>query len=216
MQHPIPNPSSKASTQGQVRTGLGRLLVCATLALGVHSASQAQSYLNVTVGGNFAPGVYGQIALGNNPAPPVWNTQPQWGSRPVYGATPTYLYVPQAHSRDWSRYCNRYQACGLPVYFVRAETQNPWWEREALYRRATNPSYYAPPVTRARRDYETYNPAPVVRRQGDYQSYNSRDDQYRRDHRDARADYREARDDRRDDRRDRRHGDVDRQLGWER
>ena len=49
---------------------------------------------------------------------------------------PIYLYVPDAHQRDWGRYCGRYAACGQPVYFVRDswvreryEHEHPGWER---------------------------------------------------------------------------------------
>jgi hypothetical protein len=49
---------------------------------------------------------------------------------------PIYLYVPEAHQRNWARYCGRYAACGQPVYFVRDswvreryEHEHPGWER---------------------------------------------------------------------------------------
>lgn len=104
-------------------------LAAATLALALCAPAQAQTYVNMTVGGAFAPGVYGQISLGNNPPPPVWNAQPVVVGHPVYGAAPMYLHVPQAEYRDWGRYCGRYQACGHPVHFVRVEENNRWWEQ---------------------------------------------------------------------------------------
>jgi hypothetical protein len=33
--------------------------------------------------------------------------------------SPIYLRVPNDHSRNWRRYCGRYNACSRPVYFVR-------------------------------------------------------------------------------------------------
>ena len=67
--------------------GLGRKALAAfALTLAIAGTAQAQTYANVTVGGAFAPGVYGQISLGNYPAPPVWNAQPMVVGRPVYGA----------------------------------------------------------------------------------------------------------------------------------
>ncbi len=89
----------------------------------------AQAYVNVTVGGAFAPGVYGQIAIGSNPPPPVVNQQPMVVGQPIYGAAPIYLHVPIEQSREWGRYCSAYRACGYPVYFVQMDPRNPWWTR---------------------------------------------------------------------------------------
>ncbi len=100
----------------------------------------AQPYINVTVGGAFAPGVYGQIAVGNNPLPPLINTVPVLVGPPVYGAGAMYVYVSDLEYRDWPRYCGYYGACGRPVYFVRAEPSNPWWVSRNEYLRG--PGYY--------------------------------------------------------------------------
>lgn len=101
------------------------------LALGALSAgaAHAQAYVNLTVGGPMAPGVYGQISVGNNPAPPIINTAPVVIGQPVFGAAPMYLYVSTVEYRNWGRYCHRYQACGRPVYFVRVDDRDRWWER---------------------------------------------------------------------------------------
>lgn len=49
---------------------------------------------------------------------------------------PVYLYVPTAHSNNWSRYCNRYNACAQPVVFV----QDRWVrERHAQYQQQSRP-----------------------------------------------------------------------------
>jgi len=100
-----------------------------TLALLAGGSAFAQAYINVTVGGAFAPGVYGQIAIGSNPPPPVMNAQPVIYGQPVYGAAPIYLHVPEEQSRHWDRYCMQYRACGHPVYFVQMEPRNPWWTK---------------------------------------------------------------------------------------
>jgi len=101
------------------------------LAVGVLSAgaAHAQAYVNLTVGGPMAPGVYGQISVGSNPAPPIINAAPVVIGQPVFGAPPMYLYVSAVESRNWGRYCHRYQACGRPVYFVRVDERDRWWER---------------------------------------------------------------------------------------
>ena len=122
--------------------GLGRKALAAfALTLAIAGTAQAQTYANVTVGGAFAPGVYGQISLGNNPAPPVWNAQPMVVGRPVYGAPVMYLHVPQQEYRDWGRYCGHYRACGRPVHFVRVDNNNRWWDHQHGYQRGYNNDY---------------------------------------------------------------------------
>jgi hypothetical protein len=91
------------------------------LALLATGGAQAQGYVNATVGGELAPGVYGRINIGNAmPPPPVVYAEPVIIQRPavVVPRSPIYLYVPPGHARDWGRYCNRYNACSQPVYFV--------------------------------------------------------------------------------------------------
>lgn len=116
------------------------ILAAALLTVTMAGAAQAQAYANVTVGGAFSPGVYGQISIGNNTPPPVMNVQPVIVGTPVYGAAPMYLHVAPEEYREWGRYCGRYRACGEPVYFVRVEQNNPWWEQHSQYLRGS--SYY--------------------------------------------------------------------------
>jgi hypothetical protein len=103
-------------------------LPAAALVLAFAGAAQAQSYMNLTIGGAFAPGVYGQIAIGDNPPPPVLNVRPVIVGRPIHGAPVMYLHVSPQEHKHWGRYCARYQACGRPVQFVRVNQQNRWWE----------------------------------------------------------------------------------------
>lgn len=116
------------------------LIAAAALTVAMAGAAHAQAYANVTVGGAFAPGVFGQISIGNNPPPPVMNVQPVIVGQPVYGAAPIYLHVAPEEYREWGRYCGRYQACGRPVHFVRVDNNNRWWEHHNEYLRG--PSYY--------------------------------------------------------------------------
>ena len=96
----------------------GAMAACALVAAG---GAQAQAYVNATVGGELAPGVYGRINIGNAmPPPPVIYPEPVIIQRPavVVPRSPIYLYVPPGHSRNWGKYCMRYNACNQPVYFV--------------------------------------------------------------------------------------------------
>lgn len=103
--------------------------LAAAFAFSTSPAQAADAYVNATVGGVFAPGVYGQIQIGNNPPPPVLYRQPVVITRgPAYVAEPLYLYVPPGHAKDWRKHCGRYNACGRPVYFVRADQNNRWWD----------------------------------------------------------------------------------------
>jgi hypothetical protein len=46
--------------------------------------------------------------------------------QPVYGhptPQPVYLWVPPGHQKNWRKHCYRYNACGVPVYFV----QENWY-----------------------------------------------------------------------------------------
>ena len=84
------------------------------------------------------PGIYGQINIGNVPAPQLIYAQPVMVAPPppaVMVPAPLYLHVPPGYEVHWRRHCAEYHACGRPVYFV----------RDGWYR-----NVYVP----ARRDYE--------------------------------------------------------------
>jgi hypothetical protein len=85
--------------------------------------AHAEVGVSVSVG---QPGFYGQIDIGDYaPQPQVIYTQPVIiESVPAYARpAPIYLHVPPGHAKRWSTYCGRYNACGVPVYFVR----NTWY-----------------------------------------------------------------------------------------
>ena len=100
------------------------IFISACLATGF---AQAQPYVNVTVGGQFSPGVYGQVSVSNAP-PPVINPQPVIVGSVIQGAPVIYMHVPDYEQERWAHYCERYRACGRPVHFVRVEEDNRWWE----------------------------------------------------------------------------------------
>lgn len=76
------------------------------------------------------PGFYGQIDIGDYPPPRLIYQQPRYVGRVAVDRPPIYLHVPPGHSKNWRKYCRRYNACGEPVYFV----QNSWYAREYVPR----------------------------------------------------------------------------------
>ena len=107
---------------------MGLAVLTAVLA----SAAQAGANVNVIVGGEISPGVYGRVEIGSAPPPPVYYPQPVVIVRPPRAVVvePIYLHVPPGHAKRWSRYCNRYNACGRPVYFVRSAEYEPGYRPE--------------------------------------------------------------------------------------
>jgi hypothetical protein len=110
------------------------------LAIGLAAAAwaaQAQTSVNVSVGGIIKPGVYGRVEIGNQPPPPVVYPQPVIITQPVVVAQPTvivqrqpiYLHVPPGHAKNWGKHCYKYNACNQPVYFVQND-YSEYYERE--------------------------------------------------------------------------------------
>lgn len=103
-----------------------RLLAVAALALaGAGSAAASDTFINATVGGVLAPGVYGRIDIGSAPPPPVLYQQPVLIGQPVVGVPqrPVYMYVPPGHAKHWAKHCAKYNACGVPVYFANVDSR---------------------------------------------------------------------------------------------
>ena len=100
-----------------------RILSVLLLSLAGAAWPAASSYVNTTAGGKLRPGVYGRIEVGKSAPPPLIYAQPVVASRAVLpGSTkPIYLYVPPGQVRKWARFCGKYHACDLPVYFVRMD-----------------------------------------------------------------------------------------------
>ncbi len=97
-------------------------LVSAASLASAATATHAATDIGVSIGIN-QPGIYGRVDIGNYPPPPVVYAQPVLVAPPpvVLQRQPIYLYVPPQHQRDWRHYCNRYAACGQPVYFVQEQ-----------------------------------------------------------------------------------------------
>jgi hypothetical protein len=89
--------------------------VCAAGDLSVH----------VMLSGEVAPGVYGQVQLGNEPRPPMVYAQPMVIEPQPVQLAPIYLHVPPGHAKNWRKHCHEYNACNRPVYFVRSAEYEP-------------------------------------------------------------------------------------------
>ena len=98
----------------------------ASLLLGSLSA-HGQSFINLSVGGEIAPGTYGQVQLGNAPPPAVVYAQPTVIVRQPANVRvePIYLHVPPGHAKKWAKHCHEYNACNRPVYFVKSAEYDP-------------------------------------------------------------------------------------------
>jgi hypothetical protein len=81
----------------------------------IMSLGEAFAGVSISVG---EPGFYGRLDIGNYPQPQLIYPQPVVIGRPMPGYQPIYLRVPPKHRNNWKRYCDRYNACGYPVYFV--------------------------------------------------------------------------------------------------
>ena len=85
--------------------------------------------INVIVSGQVAPGVYGQVQLGNASPPPVVYAQPMLIEAQAAPPPPVYLHVPPGHAKNWRKHCREYNACNRPVYFVRSAEYEPDYAR---------------------------------------------------------------------------------------
>lgn len=88
---------------------------------------------NVDVGvrasGEIVPGVYGRVDVRNRPPPPVVYPQPIIVVERPGRMQPVYLHVPPGHAKNWRKHCHKYDACDVPVYFVKSAEYEPGYER---------------------------------------------------------------------------------------
>jgi hypothetical protein len=112
MSHTVPRP-------------LFRLAAAALLAAALHPAQAADVGVSIELS---QPGVYGRIDIGRFPQPDVILPQPVVIVKPkvvaVQPVQAVYLWVPPGHQKNWGKHCGRYNACGVPVYFV----QDRWYQ----------------------------------------------------------------------------------------
>lgn len=106
-------------------------IISAILVLAGYSAHAATATIDLSVGGEISPGVYGHVRLGNAPPPPIFYPQPKIiVSQPGREMSePIYMHVPPGHARNWSKYCHKYDACNNPVYFVKSAEYEPGYSK---------------------------------------------------------------------------------------
>lgn len=80
--------------------------------------------------GAITPGVYGRVDMANRTRPPLVYEQPMFIEHPQTEGKvePVYLHVPPEHAKNWRKYCDDYEACDKPVYFVKSEEYEPGYE----------------------------------------------------------------------------------------
>ena len=98
------------------------------LAAGVSATPSFAADVGVSIGFG-QPGVYGRVDIGRFPQPVLVQPRPVIVGRPVVvSPEPVYLWVPPGHRQHWRSHCARYNACGVPVYFV----QDRWYNEHVM------------------------------------------------------------------------------------
>lgn len=88
------------------------LLLLAALASAASAAADPEA----------ASGLFGPLDLAAFPHPRILNPQPVLGAPVPVGAPqrpPIHVHVPPGRERLWPRDCRDYNACNVPVYFVK-------------------------------------------------------------------------------------------------
>ncbi|MFG6486191.1 hypothetical protein ACG04R_05870 [Roseateles sp. BYS78W] len=105
------------------------LLGLSATLLAAAAAHAADVGVSIQIG---QPGFYGRIDIGNAAPPPVVVAQPVWVQRRPVHVEPVYLRVPPGHQKNWAKHCAQYDACGVPVYFVREDWYHERYERPRM------------------------------------------------------------------------------------
>lgn len=101
-------------------------IVLALTALLAGAAGATDVGVSVQIG---QPGFYGRIDIGQAAPPPVMMREPVWVERRPVRVEPVYMRVPPGHQKNWAKHCAKYNACGVPVYFVREDWYQERYER---------------------------------------------------------------------------------------
>jgi len=105
------------------------VLAAAISLCGALSTRAGDLGINVIVSGQVAPGIYGQVQIGNAAPPPLVYAQPMLIEPQAAPPPPVYLHVPPEHAKNWRKHCHEYHACNRPVYFIRSAEYEPDYAR---------------------------------------------------------------------------------------
>lgn len=88
--------------------------------------------INVILEGEVTPGVYGRVELGNDSRPDIYYPHPMLVVKDSRYSKykPAYLHVPPGHAKHWDKHCQKYNACGRPVYFIKSQEYEESYQRE--------------------------------------------------------------------------------------
>lgn len=100
------------------------------------SVDASHAGVSISIG---EPGFYGRLDIGGYPAPRLIYPDPVIVHRVKTWYPPIYLRVPPGHMKQWYRYCDRYGACGRPVYFI-----DDGWYNEVYVPRYRSHHYHRP------------------------------------------------------------------------
>lgn len=108
---------------------IARAALASAFALAAGTAAAADVGVSVQIS---QPGVYGRVDIGRFPQPQVIVTQPVVVARPAVVVAqpvqPVYMWVPPGHRKHWHKHCHEYNACSVPVYFVRHD----WYDQHVV------------------------------------------------------------------------------------
>ena len=105
------------------------ILLSVALLVGTGASHAGGLDIHVLLSGEVAPGLYGQVNIGNERPPPVVYAQPMLIEPQYAPPPPIYLHVPPDHAKNWRKHCHEYNACNRPVYFVRSREYDPEYQR---------------------------------------------------------------------------------------
>jgi hypothetical protein len=112
-----------------------RVAILVVLLLQLYPVNAANAETRIIILSDVRPGIYGRVDIGGAPPPLLVYPEPVVVVRqpqPVQ-VQPIYLHVPPGHAKHWSKHCGEYNACGLPVYFVKSaeyESKKPKKEKK--------------------------------------------------------------------------------------
>ena len=99
-----------------------QVAILVVLLLQLYPVNAANAETRVIISSDVRPGIYGRVDIGGGPPPLLVYPEPVVVIRQPQSVQvqPIYLHVPPGHAKHWSKHCREYNACGLPVYFVKS------------------------------------------------------------------------------------------------